>query len=265
MSSTKLKTWIERAEPDHYIAFIKAFIPFNAWYMENFYDEEKRSGDGPIMEYLKCEANVFKRRIQHLLRCESEEAEEFRVSLARLQQALEAHPVNMKDPLSFKNICYKKNGETIYSRTQGTITFKGNFNPKMPRKSNRFSVEALNKTGATIAKIELSDPRPDTLKADPEFQRQSQKVQEGLLLSLHSIRPMQPSNLIAEKPKKGDIRLTDKLYFVKNDDEVAQAIIQMFYELRCKLFHGEIEPSESNSHAYEYAALALRIIIKELK
>ena len=38
--NTSIAKWLEKAEPDYYTLFIKVWIPYNAWYMHNFYDED---------------------------------------------------------------------------------------------------------------------------------------------------------------------------------------------------------------------------------
>ena len=40
---------------------------------------------------------------------------------------------------------------------------------------------------------------------------------------------------------------------------------EILYELRCKLFHGEIEPSDTNSGVFEQAFYIQRVLIKALR
>ena len=58
---------------------------------------------------------------------------------------------------------------------------------------------------------------------------------------------------------------TNNLYFTNNLEDVSKSIIQILYELRCKLFHGEIEPSEANVGVYEQAFYIQRTLIKALR
>lgn len=78
--------WIDRAEPDFYMMFIKAWIPFNAWYMTNFYDEP--SGivtDRAIINHIKSNDNTFVRRIKSLLRGNDSVSLEFKHALGKLE------------------------------------------------------------------------------------------------------------------------------------------------------------------------------------
>ena len=53
--NTAISKWIDKSEPDFYTLFIKAWIPYNSWYMCNFYDEDatpKRTSDIDIINYM---------------------------------------------------------------------------------------------------------------------------------------------------------------------------------------------------------------------
>ena len=54
MSQIHLQNWINWSKPDFYSMFVKSWIPFNAWYMDGFYDESSgRTRDRDILDYLK--------------------------------------------------------------------------------------------------------------------------------------------------------------------------------------------------------------------
>ncbi|MCX2476923.1 hypothetical protein OQZ33_21495 [Pedobacter sp. MC2016-05] len=57
---------------------------------------------------------------------------------------------------------------------------------------------------------------------------------------------------------------TRNLYFVKDYELIAKVIIQMLYELRCKLFHGELDPIAANLGIYQHAFHIQKTLIKEL-
>lgn len=38
MSTIHLRNWVDWSNPDYYTMFVKAWIPFNAWFMDSFYD-----------------------------------------------------------------------------------------------------------------------------------------------------------------------------------------------------------------------------------
>jgi len=68
-SKIHINSWIEKAQMDFYTMFIKAWIPFNAWYLKEFYDEgSNRISDKNIIDYLKSNSNKYRDKIISLLK-----------------------------------------------------------------------------------------------------------------------------------------------------------------------------------------------------
>lgn len=261
----KIDRWIEKSGIDYYISFIKAWIPFNAWYMSEYYDEDaKITSDSAILDKIKKEDNIFKQKIKSLITKSGEDSEEFKMHLYHLQKSLETHPISKCDSLSFDRICIFLNTEKNYTFKAGTKTYKGIFDSSKKRTDNRFSVEAMKKDGSTIAKIEIQNCKEETLISHPDFAKCCEKDKEYLKKCLSAIFPKKPISILSHNPKKG-IHIHKDLYMVEDVNLIAQGIITMLYELRCKLFHGELDPTESNSSTYRHAYHLLYILIKELK
>ncbi len=74
-------------------------------------------------------------------------------------------------------------------------------------------------------------------------------------------------------PKKKESLLCDKrnglciggVYFLNDCDLLSQALVEVLYALRCKLFHGELQPSKDNLRVYEPAYQILRILLNSLR
>lgn len=261
----KIERWIEKSGIDYYMSFIKAWIPFNAWYMSEYYDEDaKLTSDSAIIDKIKKEDNQFKQKIRSLITTSGEDSEEFKKHLYHLQKSLEAHPLSKGDSLSFDRICIFLNTEKNITFTSGKKTYKGIYDITKRRTDNRFSVEAMRPDGRTIVKIEVQNCKEETLTAHPDFAKCSDKEKENLKKCLSAIFPKKPISIISPDPKKG-IHIYGDLYMVKDVNLIAQGIITMFYELRCKLFHGELDPTDSNSSIYRHAYHMLYLLIKELK
>ncbi len=70
--NTHITNWIDRAEliMDYYTLFIKSWIPYNAWYMHNFYDEDsnpKRDRGAAIISHINSSSNRYRDKIKYLL------------------------------------------------------------------------------------------------------------------------------------------------------------------------------------------------------
>ena len=79
------------------------------------------------------------------------------------------------------------------------------------------------------------------------------------------LKPKVKGNGFYSKPQNCiTIDEVKNLYFVNNTDEISKSIIQIIYDLRCKLFHGELDPTNANIGIYEQAFYIQQMLIKEL-
>ena len=271
--------WIDRAEPDFYMMFIKAWIPFNAWYMTNYYDEAtNRMTDRAIINHIKSNDNTFIRRIKSLLRGNDSVSLEFKHTLGKMELELMAHAVpNEHDRLSFANVCITSNSSHTYQESKGHYLFKAQFNPTQPRSALRCRLEILKaSSGNNVALVELNNCLLSELETNPDFINvQREEWKEILRNCLNEISPKKKENILAPiKIKNGvlsipsgaiEINKEHNLYFCGNVENIAKAIVEILYNLRCLLLHGEIDPTIANSRIYEHAYGILRTLIKELR
>lgn len=271
--------WIDRAEPDFYMMFIKAWIPFNAWYMTNFYDEATGMvTDRVIINHIKSNDNTFVRRIKSLLRGNDAVSLEFKHSLGKMEMELRAHAVpNEHDRLSFANVCIASNTTHTYHVTKGRYQFKALFNPSQPRTALRCRLEILKSSnGNNVALVELNNCLLSELESNADFMNVERDEWKDILRScLNEISPKKKENFLAQvKMKKGvpsipsgaiEIDKENNLYLRGNLEDLAKAIVEIIYRLRCLLLHGEIDPTVANSRIYEHAYSILRLLIKELR
>jgi len=271
--------WIDRAEPDFYMMFIKAWIPFNAWYMTNYYDETaNRTSDRAIINHIKSNDNTFVRRIKSLLRGSDTVSMEFKHALGKMEMELRAHAVpNEHDRLSFSNVCITNNNSYTYQVTKGHYQFKGQYNPTQPRTALRCRLEILKSSnGNNVALVELNNCLLSELESNADFVNVERDEWKDILRHcLNEISPNKKENLLAQvKMKNGvpsipagaiEIDKENNLYLKGNVEDLAKAILEIIYRLRCLLLHGEIDPTVANSRIYEHAYSVLRTLIKELR
>lgn len=271
--------WIDRAEPDFYMMFIKAWIPFNAWYMTNYYDESSGiNTDRAIINHIKSGDNTFVRRIKSLLRGNDSVSLEFKHALGKMEMELRAHAVpNEHDRLSFANVCITSNTSHTYQVIKGHYQFKAQFNPSQPRTALRCRLEILKASnGNNVALVELNNCLLSELEGNPDFVNvERDEWKETLRNCLNEISPNKKENLLAQvKMKNGvpsipngaiEIDKENNLYLRGNVEDLAKAIVEIIYKLRCLLLHGEIDPTVANSRIYEHAYGILRTLIKELR
>ena len=280
--NTAISKWIEKSEPDFYTLFIKAWIPYNSWYMHNFYDEDaspKRTTDKDIIGYIKNNSNVYKDKIITLLRNNNDESNNFRLLLSSLYYQLENTPIpNVNERISFNSICISdnsnSNGPLTISESDFSVTGKKDIS--LPRTSARWIFEVIdNRTTKTISRISLIKCSLTELRSNSDFNSLANKYKTSVEKCLNEIDPNKKiSVMIPPDRRRGRfvepqhsicIDSNKNLYFTDNLEDVSKSVIQILYELRCKLFHGEIEPSDANSGVFEQAFYIQRVLIKALR
>lgn len=252
---------LSEAETDFAILFVRAWIPFNAWYCNNYND----TSDRRCLDKIKTDTNQFRAKLIALLRGHDSEAEKFRAFLKDLHLALNQHPIPDAGPdrISFENIYFRKNPKTVTA----PLVKKRNIEYKCELLSdNNVSAIAINtrknpqeiKHNYRHTKYDL-----ENFQNDLNSKVGNKEIRDTLLELFQEINPKRKENLIRSNKKNSLI--IDNVFFVHDVELLSQAIIEIIYQLRCKLFHGELQPSKNNLSVYEPAYNLLRILLKSLK
>ncbi|MGO4293583.1 hypothetical protein [Chitinophaga sp. RAB17] len=281
--NTHINNWIDRADlvMDYYTLFIKAWIPYNAWYMLNFYDESsnpKRDRDGAIINHINATSNRYRDKIKSLLKGMDDSSKEFRWLIGRLHYELEANPIpDFENRISFSTISLNRNNTKTHSQSSGQFIYFVEYKDSLPKTSKRWFLEVQKKrTNQTIHRVELFNwsivelTNDSDFNAIPDWEKKNQ-----LKEAFQKINPNKPIEIIipgisktgkSTQPNNSIVidGISD-LYFTNDYDLVSKIIVQMLYELRCKLFHGELDPIEANSGVYEFAYKIQKTLIKELR
>src|SRR5205807_8557651 len=95
--------WLEKSEIDYFTHFVKAWIPFNAWYRQS-YDTLK--GEREILDQVKSDGNRVRSRFIAKLEGADPESEEIRNHIAALHRRLGADPLkdNKSNVISFERV-----------------------------------------------------------------------------------------------------------------------------------------------------------------
>lgn len=276
-----IEKWIKRATPDYFSMFINAWLPFNAWYMDLFYDESiHRTTDKDIISHIRNSDNRYKTKILALLRGDNDESRKFKALLGGLHVALESDPIPNNDHrIGFSRMCISTPAGNIFQNVQsfGSYTYKCLYDRSRPRGTKRVVCEVINKKNShTKYLVEQNEwDELEFVKLPDYLSIGEQTIRDKLLEYYMEINPYKPENIVclAErrpdgtfvKPKRSiEINSSAGLYFVDDCDKVAQVLIQLLYELRCKLFHGEMAPLECFQDTYKYAFEIQLMLIKTL-
>ncbi|SDQ01223.1 hypothetical protein SAMN05428975_5655 [Mucilaginibacter sp. OK268] len=277
MANVYLENWIRQAELDYFTMFIKSWLPFNAWYMKDFYDESvDRTSDRAIIDYIKLNPNRYKDKIIALLRGRDDDALRFRNYLSQLHFELEAHTIpNEVERISFSTINLFKNPLPQKVISFGHHDYMVEFKRNLPKTQKRWVCQIITKrTSQTIHIVELFDWSLNDLHSHIDYIAIPAEKKQYLDACFLEMNPKKPDIIIVqplrdgvgykEPPNSITINPIKHLYFSNNYELVSKVIIELLYQLRCKLFHGELDPITANLGIYENAFYLQKPLIKEL-
>lgn len=261
--SENVKLWMHHAEPDYFMFFIKAWIPFNAWYVNAYPTLNKNDKD--IIRALQEESNSKpKKIIQGFIENSTYDSLKFQSYFAELHHQLQRTNITHNDVrLSFENLRLNTN-PIIYSPYTDD-----KFNVYKAEKTTSYFQAYIQQKGG---KVLLDHRKPvfdkETLIRDNDYLRLERKVQAHIIRLYENIDPRKPISIISSGgTKKNSIifKSQHNCKIINDTDTVAKACIKVLYILRCTLFHGEITPSDTNKEIYANAYKILKLIINELK
>ena len=107
-NTANVKRWLEQSDVDYFTQFVKAWIPFNAWYSHAYDMMEK---EREILDEIKTDGNRIRSRFIAKLEGRDPESEVLRNNLAALHRCLSDDPLvdRKKRRISFENVCIGTN------------------------------------------------------------------------------------------------------------------------------------------------------------
>lgn len=252
--------WKALADIDYFGMFVKAYIPFNAWmnvsYPAAITDREK-------INAIKKDSNPFRNKICALLNADTQEGNNFRGLLGELHDMLENHYVHNQDKrLSFTCVTLGKNPDNVAVNTYRGIEYRVQYGNKAG--STQMLVLIKNQAGKAIVNINQPDYDIEGLKRHPDFIAIDNQGRKDRLINCYK----QVEPYITKDFTTGfninDVRFfyqCGKYKFAKEDENIAKGLIEIIYNMRNSLFHGELVPDKEANMTYGTAYKILRILI----
>lgn len=256
--------WLRQAEPDYYILFLKAWIPFNAWYVAELPHFDKKDAD--IIKELQDNENSKPRHIieNYLIGPKTQVSDSFKNHLGQLHHYLETKTIiHNRNRITFRNINLTENPDKFKKHVDSSSNVY-----KAERTQSYYQAFIETKGGKTLLDFKHPSYNLDDLQKNVDFIRiNDTTIQQHILDCYIAINPKKPIDLVQDSSSSHFILLGNEnpVQFKKEPTSIARATIKILYALRCMLFHGEIEPTPVNYPVYEHAYNLLRLIIKELQ
>jgi hypothetical protein len=264
MSEVYIDDWLKKVEIDFYQMFINAWIPFNAWYMRQYYDYDSNIiSDRSIIGIIKSQENPYKTKIQTLLQGNSIEAITFKQNIKNLHLALQTNIIpNEADKISFSQMKLSDNPTRQHIENFNRKSYKFEYLITQARTTKRFKCDIIKSNQNSIAIIELHKCIVSELEEQIAYNSQNDRIKELIKKGFNEINPNKPTGIVSEN--NSGIKIDENLYFINNINLVCQFIIEMLYQLRCKIFHGEIDPKNNYMNIYENAYYIQKTLVKSL-
>jgi len=252
--------WKSLASVDYFTQFIKAWIPFNAWYKSYYTTLDT---DRKAIDWLKTNSNKFRNKLISLLKDQGNDGISFRSRIAELHVELERkHIFNKGDRITFERIVIERNPLEQNNFLRNNCTYKA-FRNITGRSSKEVDVFVIGRGG--VVKFSYTQSNwfdIDDLIAHPDFINLSQTQQNNLKACYEAINPSKPVNLLSSD--LNNCIQMGNLHFINDPERLCKGIIEILYKLRNVLFHGEIVPDSDTNKVYEPAYQILYALIQAL-
>lgn len=252
--------WLSLAEVDYLTHFVKAWIPFNAWYRNSYPDLKK---DRDAINEIKTNSNLFRNRLIALLNGQTQESISFKGRIAELHHLLEVNYIpNESKRITLSSIVVETNPVTVKS-----IAFRRwNYKVELFRTGNtNYKINSLVTDSSGSTRYTFEQVKFDVEEIEDHLTNHSQlsMSQKDKLLEVYKeINPNKPISLITGNQKIGI--LAGNILLINDTDKLAKGLIEIIYRLRNILFHGELNPSGEIKKIYEPAYIILRTLIQSL-
>jgi predicted lipoprotein with Yx(FWY)xxD motif len=252
--------WLALVEVDYLTHFVKAWIPFNAWYRNSYPNIKK---DRQAINEIKSNPNLFRDKLIALLNGSNSDCQSFKNRISELHHLLEGSYIpNSTNRITLSSIVVETNPSTVASIQYRRWTYKVElvYTANTNYTINTLLTDSNGSTKYTYTqnKFDISEIQNHALNSSQLNESQRNKL-KGVYIK---INPRKPISLITSDNRNG-ISAGD-IFLINDHDKLAKGLIEIIYRLRNILFHGELNPSVDNKKIYEPAYVILRTLIQSL-
>ena len=262
-----VQEWIKLIEVDWLGQYAKAWMAFNAWYRSRPCLRTEKN-DGKIIEKIKNNKEEICSTIISFLDSSGATEKAFQSNIAELHNSLVQTNIESNGKkISFEAIedyQYTKDTKSVEENWIG-ITYKIIINvggkQRIVKVENSSGENVFDKTITKEQEEEIFQCEEwfNKLLDSGWFEKLSPTQRNYLRAYLEVSSPVH--NLLAADPNPTEIGLYE---FTGDKTLIARALIEVLYQLRNSLFHGELTPTPEVQKAYEPAYLILKWIILQV-
>lgn len=247
--------WLRMSDIDYVGQFVKAWLAFNAWYRSAYTEAQDRK----IINEFKWQGNPVLSALRPKLDSAGDDAIQFRAEIALLHQRLDNYEISSgkgasKTRISFRRVFLRENLPMVERDDRYGFMFEAEL---LTGRLVKASVTRKN-NGATLLALAPCQFSIATLKALPTFTSISVPQQNVLLRTYTKVAPDWFCDLTTHKEPDSPAIVCGAYRFTCGRDALFAGVVEVLYQMRCTLFHGELAPTKEAVICYEPAFRLVR-------
>jgi len=250
--------WKLLMEIDFFTHFVKAWVAFNAWYKNNFPDVDT---DRTAINKIKNNPNRVKSRFNSLIGGTNEESEIFKNNLGQLHYFLLNNEINNNDTrIYFESFVVELDRSCLEQRKE-VRNIKYYVKLTLTKDKITYVIATVkNSSSNTLLNYNHSIYDINHLLDDDNFKRLTDNQKDNIQALYREANPKKPTCFLT----------TDESNYIKigsykfiNDTELLfKGLVEILYNLRNVLFHGQIIPDKNTNQVYEPAYKILKMLLQ---
>lgn len=275
VSQENINRWIDQSNIDYIGYFIKAWIPFNAWYNNSY---PHLSQERQKISAVKNDPNTIRNGIHSYMETANIQGEEFRSYLSSLYHQLNQTNIEGRDgritmdiSLNHRNPTDTINNQDVGHNRYYLLRTDGQ---RMGQVTAMHVVIKRRSNNATIFNYSHTTYDQDHFLGHPDFVVLSPQRREQARLFFQDLVPIKSDSLIENNRQENPLNYykCDAYNFRRDigfpdcySIHVCKSLIETLYLLRNVLFHGELVPNNDAQKAYKEAYLLLHMLLQKLR
>ncbi len=274
VSTENIRRWIEQSDIDYITQYIKAWIPFNAWYNAEY---SALNSDREKINAIKNNGNSIRNKINTLLEQNGQESLEFKSVLAALHSELQDKQIDCSiGRIWFNDIVRSRNPENLIDNEElRTIQYYlSRTDAGRLGEVTRMQIFLKDRNNNTFFNYDHTEYDLLHLEGFQAYQGLSGAQRENVRLYFTRLKPIIITNAIETNLERAPLNFykCDSYNFKRDHTDahcqshiVCKGLIEILYQLRNVLFHGELIPNEQNQNVYRNAYFCLKYLLTSLK
>ena len=256
--------WKRLIEVDWLGQYVKAWVAFNAWYRNTIKPSpgEYPFGDREIIDKIKDDEGDIRSTIEGFLSSGGSDEKSFQSDLAELHKSLSVVVVKSKE----KKISFEKIEDYQYARSVDKTKNHGvTYEVKVNKNQKKRIVTVTTKSGKELFNKTITKSKEEDFQGENWFENM---VTEGFFGGLSTTQQHYLKTYLEDSSPIHNLLVFDNIpteigtYTFTGDKKlIARSLVEILYQLRNALFHGEITPGAKVENVYQPAYLILKRII----